>query len=329
MRFLRIPALFAFLLAEVLVHGLSRRLEAQPPRRVLLDYQRAEGGTACPDAGTLQVGVAARLGYDPFDGSSSERLKVTIRSVQSGLEARIEMQDRDGKPNAERRLVSRQRDCKELASSVELAISIAIDPSASGTHAAPPADSPLPVASSPPAQPAAPSPVPSEPSRPLHVDLGAMLVGGFRSAPSTTLGISLGVALRGEFLSLGMEARADVPSSKSLPVGSVESSLYTFSLVPCLRATHLGFCPLASAGLLHASGQGLADSRQVDFFYLAVGARVALAYPLGPRWSLGLNGDAVSPLTKTSLAVDDNQHVVWSTPALAFAISLGVTATIP
>jgi hypothetical protein len=330
MRFPQIPALFALLVAEMLLSGLPPPAQAQSPKKVLFDYQRVEGGTACPDASALQVGVAARLGYDPFSDKAAERLKVTIRPSTNGLEARIELQDLDGKLKAERRLVSRQRDCKELASSVELAISIAIDPSASSTHSAPSADPAPPATASPPPQPAAPSPVlAEEPSRPLQGDITAMLVAGFRYAPSTSLGLSLGAALRGEFLSLGIEVHADVPSSKSLQVGSVSSSLYTASLVPCLRSTYLGFCALATAGVLHASGQGLVDSREVNFLYLAVGARVALTYPLGPRWSLGLFGDALSPLTENSLAVDDNEHIVWRTPALAFAVSLGVAAKIP
>jgi hypothetical protein len=328
MRFPQIPAFFALLGAELLVSGLSRTAEAQP-KRVLLDYQRLEGGAACPDASALQVGVAARLGYDPFSDKAAERLKVTIRPSTNGLEARIELQDRDGKLKAERRMVSRQRDCKELASSVELAISIAIDPSAYGTHVALPADPDPPALASPIPPPAAPPPVEAKPSRPLHGELTAMLVGGLRSAPSTSLGFSLGAALGGEILSVGIEARADVPSSKSLQAGSVASSLYTFSLVPCLRATYLGFCALAAVGVQHASGQDLVNSKTVDFLYLAVGARVALAYPLGPRWSLGLFGDALSPLTENSLAVDDNRNIVWRTPALAFAVSLGVAAKIP
>jgi hypothetical protein len=325
MRSSRFPALFALLVAEVLVQGAPETVRAEPSTRVRFDYQQGEGGRVCPDASALQVGVAARLGYDPFDDTSSERLRVSIRPAGSGLEARIEMLDRDGQLKAERRLVSRHRDCKELASSVELAISIAIDPSGSGARGASPAPATAPAEESRLPQPA--EPLPAARSTPLRGDVSAMVVGGFRSAPSPSLGISLGAALHGEFLSLGIEARADVPSSKSLQVGEVASVLYTASLVPCLRATYLGFCALATAGVLHGSSEGLVDARRVSFFYAAVGARIALAYPLGPRWGLGLYGDAVSPLTETNLAVDN--QVVWSSPTLAFALSLGVTAKIP
>lgn len=304
------------------------RARADASSRVRLDYQRGDAGAACPDASALQVGVAARLGYDPFDDEASELLRVGIRATPGGLEARIEMPGRDGATKAERRLVSRHRDCKELAASVELAISIAIDPSGGGARASTSRTASV-SAKSPPPPPMEPepSPVRASPVRPLQGDVSAMLVTGFGSAPSTSLGLSVGAALRGEFLSLGIEARADAPSSKSLPSGKVLGSLYTATLLPCLRATYLGFCALASAGMLQGSGEGLADSRRVTFFYAAVGARVMLAYPLGSRFGLGLHGDAVSPLTENNLAVDD--QVVWSPSTLAFALSLGVTAKIP
>lgn len=347
MRASRILASFALLLAET--QGFAAPVVAQSPKRVRFDYQRAEGGTVCPDAAALQVGVAARLGYDPFDDQAPDRLRVTIRPAAHGLEARIEMEDRDGVPTAERRLLSRQHDCKELASSVELAISIAIDPSGSGAQvgtstgpgpvpaqrSSPPSSPLLPASSSssPASSPVWPPPTAEQtdarpgPARPLAGELSAMLVAGFRSSPSTSLGVSVGAALRAEHLSLGLEARADLPSSQSLRVGSIDTSLYTASLVPCLRSSYVGLCAVGTAGLLRGASDGLVDAKHVSFFYAAVGARVALTYPVGQRWSLSANGDAVSQLTETTLTVDGSG--VWSSPRLAFALSLGVTAKIP
>jgi len=320
MRLLRFSAFFALLVAEAVALGAP----AQTASRVRLDYQRGEGATSCPDATALQVGVAGRLGYDPFDDRAIRRLNVAIRQAGHGLEARIEMVDA-GALVAERRLVSRQRDCKELASSVELAIAIAIDPTGA-----------------PPASPAAPEQAPTSPtldpapaplsrpvtsSHPLAGDLAAMLVGGLRSAPSPSLGISLGGSLRGEVWSLGIEARADLPSSESLRVGSVKTSLYTGSLVPCLGSAHLAFCALATAGLLHGAADGLDHERDANFFFAAVGARIALGYPIDHRWSLALHADALSPLTEIDLTVDGGS--VWSTSTLVCSVALGATAKIP
>jgi hypothetical protein len=282
----------------------------------------------CPDATAIQVGVAARLGYDPFDEKAGKDLRVTIRQAAHGLEARIEMDDLDGKLIAERRLVSRRNDCKELASSVELAISIAIDPpgrspEARGAVGAPPqretSDAAMPLL-----------PVEStraQGPRSRTGNVAAGVVGGIRSAPSTSLGISLGAGLRGEVLSLGIEARADLPSSMALRVGSVSTSLFTGSWVPCLHSNNLAVCALATAGVLHASGDGLVAAKAANFFYGAVGARVALTYPVTPRWSLALRGDAILPLTETTLTVDGSP--AWSSSTLAFALGLGAVAKIP
>jgi hypothetical protein len=313
--------LFAFVVA-----GLSGTAYAQAPTRVRFEYQRYEGGTVCPDASAIEVGVAGRLGYDPFDEKAADSLQVTIRPAAHGLEARVEMRDVQGQLKAERRLLSRQRDCKELASSVELAISIAVDPSGAGANR-PPVEAPAP-----PAAEAAP-PQTAEPReepfvrRPLTGEASAIAIGGFRSAPSPSLGLGIGASLAGDFLSLGVEGRADLPSSSALHAGSVRTSLLTASLVPCLRGPYLGFCALASAGVLRGAGVGLVDSRHVSFFYAAVGARAALGIPMGPRWSLVVHADVSSPLTETTLTVDG--ETVWSSPTLVFALGLGVTARIP
>ena len=101
---------------------------AQVPRQVRFEYARQDGAGACPDLATIQAGVAARLGYEPFSDRGSDLVRATIHQAGRGLEAHIEMIDPGGGLKAERRLVSHQRDCAELASSVELSISIAIDP---------------------------------------------------------------------------------------------------------------------------------------------------------------------------------------------------------
>jgi hypothetical protein len=152
-------------------------------------------------------------------------------------------------------------------------------------------------------------------------------VGGLRTAPSPSLGVSFGGGLRGELLSLGLEVRADLPASKSLRVGRLGTSLVTASLVPCVRFTYVGFCALASAGMLRASGDGLDQEKTLSLPYAALGGRIALAYPMGPRWSLLLHGDALAPLTETTLTVDGSP--VWSSSALVFALGLGAAAKIP
>jgi len=315
---------------------------AQAPRQVRFEYARQDGASACPDPATIQAGVSARLGYEPFSERGGNLVRATIRQAGHGLEARIEMLDESGSLKAERKLVSHQRDCAELASSVELAISIAIDPfrlnampTVSGTRepgpeATPvrgqdsgaPSSQPLPTASV--AKEAA---VASEPRRPLSGQVETGLLGSLGTAPSSALGFSAGVGVRVGDLSLAIEGRADLPASASLRVGDASTSLLVVSVVPCAHFRVMAACALVSAGALRAAGHGLMDSRTVTLPYLAAGARLAAAIPLTTRLSLAIHGDLTTPLIETRVAVDG--AAVWTSPILALALGVGVVAKIP
>ena len=315
---------------------------AQPLRQVRFEYARQDGAEVCADLATLQAGVAARLGYEPFSDQAEDLVQVTIQQSGHGLEARIEMTDAKGSPKAERRLVSRQRDCAELASSVELAVSIAIDPfrlpasppsQASGERvlgqAEPQGASPDQVAAQ--SRSANRSTIvsaaDSKPGRPLSERVEVGVVGGLGAAPSRTLGVAVGASLLGGDLSLGLEARADLPASTSLRVGEASTALLVASLVPCVHFRMVATCALITAGALRAAGHGLVDARQVTLPYAALGARLAVEIPFTARLSLALHGDLTTPLVKTELQVDDG--AVWTAPILSVALGLGMAATFP
>src|SRR5438270_10727358 len=101
---------------------------AAPARLARLTYDRGATTSSCPDVEVIRAGVVARLGYEPFDDRADLVVSATVSRSGRTLEALIRIEGANGKPAAERRLVSRQNDCLELASAMELAISIAIDP---------------------------------------------------------------------------------------------------------------------------------------------------------------------------------------------------------
>lgn len=319
---------------------LAGSVYAETPRKVRFEYTRQDGAGACPELATVQAGVAARLGYEPFDGRAADLVRVAIQQSGHGLEARIEMSDAKGSPKAERRLMSHQRDCAELASSVELAVSIAIDPfrlSPSPPHqesiVARPGESPddsqgaLPKGTPSAVPSVSESAAASSPGRPLSGRIEAGLVGGLGTAPSSTLGVSAGASLRAGDLSLGLEGRADHPASTSLRVGEASTALLVASLVPCAHTRLVAACALVTAGALRAAGHGLVDERQVTLPYAALGARIAVAIPFTAKLSLVLHGDLAAPLTKTEVQVDG--AAVWTSPILSAALGLGVAATFP
>jgi len=307
---------------------------ADAPRIVRLEYERQTGATTCPDDVVIRAGVAARLGYEPFRDRAQDRLRATIRQVGHGLEARIELVDAQGNLKAARRLTSRNRDCSELASSVELAIAIAIDPMGSPP---PPEVTPSPVggdASSPvlrrraasdktPAS--SPSPAPARRSLSSQAEVG--LVSGWGSAPSFGIGFTVGCALVGEGWSAAMEGRVDLPSSMALRAGEASARLLVASVVPCLRLGMAGACVLVTGGARQVAGDGLDHARHATVPYLAFGGRLSAALPVSKRAALALHGDVTAPVTKIRLEVDDD--TVWTSPAVAVAFGLGVAIMFP
>jgi hypothetical protein len=280
----------------------------------------------------IEAGVAARLGYEPFDERASDLVRTSIRPTAHGLEARIELVDRQGMLKAERRLVSHQRDCTELASSVELAVSIAIDPLGVGA-AVPAANAPADIAEDRPAttapEPPAPTSVTSskQPRSPLVARVEGGLVGTMAKAPGDSLGARVGGSLGGEFLSLGLEGQADFSARKSLQQGDAGATLWTASLVPCARQGVVAACALFTAGLLRGSGEGLAEAHSTNLFYAALGLRLAFSLSLTSSLALTVHGDAMAPLTEEQLRVD--AQTVWTSPHVAATLGLGLAATFP
>ena len=68
------------------------RASADPRVELRLEYVRGAGGEACPAEPTkLRAEVAARMGYDPFEGASApERLAVVMMAKGRGFAARVE-----------------------------------------------------------------------------------------------------------------------------------------------------------------------------------------------------------------------------------------------
>ena len=325
--------------------ALTGSASAQAPRQVRFEYERQDGAAACPNATSIQAGVAARLGYEPFDNRADDHLRATIRLIGHDLEARIEMTDANGRLKAERKLVSHQRDCIELASSVELAVSIAIDPfrlnsspdtrglrrqevEPAAVHAVgESAETAQPQQVEPVVQSTSKPVVSDEPRRPISGRVEAGVAGIIGAAPSTTLGFAVGAGIRDGNLSLGIEGRADLPASSALREGEASTSLLVASLVPCMHFRMLAACALATAGVLRAAGHGLVDSRHVTLPYLALGARLVVAIPIAARLSLALHGDVTTPLTETELDVDGS--AVWTSPHISFGLGIGVVAAFP
>ena len=311
--------MLVFSLGTILLSLLANAVPTPDLRRIRFAYEPPENSETCPDDARLRAGVVERLGYDAFDTAAEEELKVSLHRTGRELEARIVITDRQGRVRAERRLFSRQGDCAELASSVELAVSIAIDPfrvaePPERAVPAPPKIEPNPTVSTVPA-----------PRILGQIKAGVLVDQG--TAPARTLGFVLGGNARCGRWSLGLEARADLPRNRGLPVGAIRTASLLGSIIPCVHWYNASVCALIAVGAMHAQGRGLVDARRITRPAVAMGARLSYALPLSRRFSLLFHGDVTTPIVITELDVDHKN--VWTTPPVAAALGIDLGWNFP
>jgi pyruvate/2-oxoglutarate dehydrogenase complex dihydrolipoamide acyltransferase (E2) component len=187
------------------------RASADPPRVELrLEYLRGAGGEACPAEPTsLRAEVAARMGYDPFEGASApDRLAVVMLAKGRGYAARVERFNAAGLNTWSETFSPRasQRDCAALMSplaSYLRALFLTYQAAPAAPPVAPPPEPAIPPAAPPP-EPAAPAstPPPAPPARPANPPEPPNIPN-----PSRTTGRGVAIvayAVGGAFLGLGI-----------------------------------------------------------------------------------------------------------------------------
>jgi hypothetical protein len=308
------------------------------PRAVHLVYIRGAGAERCPSQAELQQGVIARLGRDPFWGRGARPVWITITRSGAQLVATIAAQAEDGGAAQVRAVTSRRGECAELASAVELALAIAIDPVAvegRPTEAPGPVAEPL-VTPSAPAVSTAPPPQPPEAAalvaaqphatpeartvRDRHWFVGAELLLSAGTGPRTSPGFALALGARRGDWSLALEGRADYPIEMPVDGGAIAAAPLLAAVVPCYHVRSLAACAVTTAGVLVGAARGLPGARTEVTPYWAAGARLAAELPVGARFALGAHFDLMATLTPTHLQVDQTQ--LWQTPVLSGTFGL-------
>lgn len=323
------------ILAFVVLSAVPMVAHADPAPSVKLVYSRANGTEHCPDEATVREGVAARLGYDPFDASATSKVTARISRDGKTLRAKIEVEDAAGTVTGSRELSSTKNDCTELASAMTLTISMVIDPLGKGPPPPPPpAPTPMPTPAAtheppPPAPPPKPkdtlpppTPKDTEPALRARLALGGHGTLGF--APRVDYGASASIGASYGSASLDLEGRRDMPTTSSLGKGEATISLMMASLVPCMHRSVLVGCAVVSMGSLEATGAGVDAPATRSALYLGLGLRAGIEVPLGATFALSARAEVLAPLVHTTLRLDGAD--VWSTPALAGSLGLGLLA---
>jgi hypothetical protein len=284
------------------------------PRLISLQYIREKGAENCPDERWIRQAVSARLGFDPFRADASTRIDARMSPAPKGMNGSLVVVDAAGKRLGRRELVSEHGDCLELASALELAITIAVDPQylvakpRAPLQPPPPAPELLPASEPPPA-----------PSRPWVQELeggpSAFATAGL--APNATAGVAIGTRIRWTRWSLGVEGRVDFLSGTPFGLGRVDSMVMVGSVLPCVHVSPLGLCGIFSAGALQVTGDfSSVPFRQSSPIVLA-GGRAELQLRLAPRAALKPFVEVQAAVTRTT--VYSGQDVVWVTSPLTGA----------
>jgi hypothetical protein len=300
---------------------------AQPPPRVRLEYARRAGAERCPDEDEVRRAVVARLGYDPFVDAGEERtVRAELAPVGRALRARIDLIEGD-EVLGSNQLTLKLRGCDELASAMELAIAIAVDPiRAAGAPEPPPAATP--TTSGPPARgapatappPTAPRPEPPPKQPRVFGHLGVLAAIG--SAPSATWALDLGVGVQWRRWSLALELRGDIPASQNVAGGTLSTSLVLAELLPCVHVDMFVGCALVAAGTFIAWSSDFAVDRRIVRPFAGAGARAALEVPLPRRLAIRLHADLLGAITSEVLLVD--RFEVFRTPPVSGAFGLAL-----
>ncbi len=311
---------------------------AAPPRPTIgrlvarFSYQTEGATQGCPTAAQMRREIQSGLDYDPFQPEAPLLLSIKIAPDDSRKgegSAEVSLSDARGNLSGQQHIRADNADCQSLALSAALAARLALEPVVTG-----------PAASAPEAHAVAGPPLGAVPPPEVHAEAtsgsaahrasvdGVIGVGplvGFGAGVAPNWGLLLGGEMRWRHASLGLQVRADFPSSAALQVNtnaSIQTALIAGILAPCGRLGGFAGCGLLALGREQSSGSGMASNETLNTFYGAAGIR--LAYGVRPWHELGfaLSGDLLVPFARTQLLVSGQP--AWRTPPLSVAISIAV-----
>ena len=171
-----------------------------------LTVERGKGAELCPAPQAVREAVVRRLGLDPFTDDGVTDIHVTVSADTAGLHARIAIAGDANRLPAERLLSSARFDCRDLADSIELALSIAINPRLALAPSAPVAAPPPPSGPAPPPAAVAAPPPAAEPA-PLPASSTAPPSARLPTAPQAPASPPVVVANREEVGAAGPRAK--------------------------------------------------------------------------------------------------------------------------
>ena len=284
---------------------------------------------SCPPAAELADRLAARVGYSPVRDGGADRLEIRIEATSAVLEASLRWIDRAGTIVGERQLSGPAGRCDGLLDALAMTLAVQLDGLRAQGAVEPPAEEQAP-------EPPAVAPHCPEPPAPqAPAETGALVFerASVRAAASTSLGLgatpplglTIGVAVAWNHLSVALELNAAAPLVLAqLPSGhTLETVVYGIDALVCLPIGPLDACVLAELGVLQGKVLGLAAPTPRFSLTVAAGARLAIDHPLGGGAGFFAALDAMVVPLRALVAVD--QVPVWEGAPVAGRLSVGVS----
>lgn len=290
------------------------------PREVALTFTVEAGLDSCPDERWIRQAVSARLGFDPFKEASDTKVDAVIVRAERGLKGTLQVNDPARERPARRELASVAGDCLELASAMELAIVIAVDPQYL-TRSSAPAEKPaaLPPPSSV-ATPVLPAPVATSMPPKLHVGVGALGSAGI--SPFLAAGVAVDARVKWKHVSVGIEGRAQFHAPAPADGGRVGSSAFLGAVVSCAHYRWLAGCGVVSAGALQVTGEFSGTVHRESSPLLLAGVRLEAWVPIMGDFGVRPFADVQAVLTRTT--VQSGSTPVWVTAPVMGTLGLMV-----
>jgi hypothetical protein len=302
-------------LASIVLVISSTATESKAPTTVAITHIRGEGALSCPTEAALKGNVISRLGYDPFVAAAPVRALTRFTKVGQRFSASLELA-REGEAPRVRALESESTDCRDVAESLALALTLAIDPQFLVR------EQPRPVPAAPPTAPQPPT-VPTVPPASAPVEL-AVYAGGLVSvglSPSPAFGGNVGLGFRHRSFALYGEGRVDAPTSIAVATGVVRTNLLVGTVLPCLQWNHVSACFALGVGAFQVDGQ-LAFGRRASTPVVKAGLRLQYEWMLFRHVGLLVHGEVSGIPTRVTVLADD--VAVWSTSPVAGNVGVGI-----
>ncbi len=317
-----------FLLAGVVATTCPSRAHARGA--VQVKYTYPEGDPTCPDEAALRGMIASQLGYEPFAAASATRVDASIDRTAGRLRGLVVL-TRDGVRVGER-AIEAANDCASVASALALTVAVAIDTLDSAQPSGPVvAPAPPPAKRAEPsveAPPPAHKPPQSAPTPAFRLSGAPNVSAGF--APAAALGGAISVGARWPGVSLGLEARGDLPAYAPLSSGGqLGASAVVGMLAPCAHVRRFVLCGLFAAGSMRGESRGVASASSDYGLFGLAGARVGFEIALSRSVAMRPQVDGFVAWARPGLQF--NNRTVWTAPpvagtlGLAFVVELGGT----